>query len=173
MAVKIFAIGLLLFILEIAYLSTHKPITLEIKKQNIDFSDITFEDINAYVLTENGVKTTLEASKALSYKDKNMLYDIKSHLIFDKRADTIQADEAIHQSDTLYLKNNVIYESNDSTLLKSDDLVYNIDKGIATSNAPFIMKRKNFDAKGSYFVYNAKERYIKAENIIVNIEEKY
>ncbi len=172
MAIKIFAIGLLLFILEIAYLSTHEPITLEIKKQNMDFSDITFENINAYVLTTEGIKTTLEASKALSYKDKNMLYNIKSHLIFDKRADTIIADEALHQNNTLYLKNNVVYESNNSTLLKSDDLVYNINKGIAISNAPFIMKQTNIDAKGSYFVYNTKEQYIKAKNIVINIEEK-
>ncbi len=172
MAIKIFAIGLLLFILEIAYLSTHKPITLEIKKQNIDFSDITFENINAFVLTKEGIKSTLKASYALNYKDKIMLYDIDSHLIFDKRADTIKADEAMHQNDTFYLKKNVVYESNDSTLLKTDDLVYNTTKGTAISDAPFIMKQENLDAKGSYFVYNTKERYIKAKNIVVNIEEK-
>jgi LPS export ABC transporter protein LptC len=170
-AVKIFAIILLLLIMEITFLSTQEPITLEIKQPKIDFSDITFEQLNAYLITTEGLKGKLEASKALAYKERNELYDIYSILYFEDHNDTLKADKAVYRQNILHLINNVLYRSNATFLLKSDDLVYNTDTERVVSHTPFFLEYNSSTAEGSYLVYDAKSGEIKAKNIVFTIEE--
>ena len=158
--------------MEITFLSTHEPITLQIKQPKIDFSDITFETLDAYLLTPEGIKGHLEASKALAYKERNELYDIKSIIRFEDHEDKVKADKAVYRTDILHLINNIVYDSNGTFLLKSDDLVYNINKDIVISKTPFQLEHNNSSATGKYLIYNAKERFVKAKHIVFTIEEE-
>ncbi len=171
MAVKIFAIILLLVIMEITFLSTKEPVTLEIRQPKLDFSDITFENLNAYLLTKEGLQGELRASRALAYKERNELYNIHTVLYFSDHNDTLQADKAIYRQNILHLLDNIVYKSNETFLLKSDDLVYNIDTERVISNTPFLLEQNRSRATGSYLVYDTRKREVSARDITFTIEE--
>jgi hypothetical protein len=170
--VKIFAVILLLLVMEITFLSTQEPITFQIKEPKIAFSDVTFEKLDAALITTEGVKGQLRAERALSYKDRNELYKIDTEIDFKDHTDYLKADKAIQRPDILHFMNNIVYDSNHTLLLKSDDLVYNIDTDIAISHTPFILQKDGSEAEGTYLEYHAKERYVKANDVIFTIEEK-
>jgi len=171
-AIKVFAVILLLLVMEITFLSTKKPITLEIKQPKLNFSDITFENLDAFVFTPEGLKGELEASKALVYQEHDELYDVRSVLWFDDHNDTLQADKALYRQNILHLMNNISYRSNNTFLLKSDDLVYNIDTEIAVSKTPFSLEGNRSKATGNYLVYDTVKREVKATNVVFTIEDE-
>ncbi len=172
MVVKIFAVILLLLVMEITFLSTQEPITLQVTQPQIAFSDVTFEKLDAVMITTEGVKGELRAERALSYKNRNELYRIDTKIYFSDHTDYLRADKAVQRPDMIHFINNVRYDSSHSLLLKSDDLVYNMQKDIAVSHTPFLLQRESSEAKGRYLEYHAKERYVKAEDVTFIIEEK-
>ena len=172
MVVKIFAIILLLLVMEITFLSTQEPVTFEIKHPKIAFSDVTFEKLDAALITTEGIKGQLRADRALSYKDRNELYKIDTQIHFKDHTDYLKADKAVQRPDMLHFINNIFYDSNHTLLLKSDDLVYNIKTDIAISRTPFVLVKDGSEAKGTYLEYHSKERYVKANDVTFTIEEK-
>ena len=172
MVIKIFAVVLLLLVMEITYLSTQEPITLQIRQPKIDFSDVTFEKLDAYLITTERIKARLTADRALTYKTRNELYDINATLHFDDHDDSLVAQKAIYRPRTLHLINDIVYDSNHSLLLKSDDLVYNTHTDIAISHTPFRLEQKRAVAEGSYMEYHAKTRHLKANDVVFTIEEE-
>ena len=172
MAVKIFAIILLLVVMEITFLSTKEPITLEISHPKINFSDVTFENLKAHLITPEGMKGEMTASAALIYKTHDQLYHPNAILYFKERNDTIRADEAIYRSGILHLRHNVRYRSDAIFLLKSDDLVYNIAKERAVSHSPFWMEYNRSTASGKTLLYDAKKGYVKAHEVVFTHEEE-
>ncbi len=172
MGVKIFSIILLLFVLEIAFLTTHEPITLDIKSSPLDFSNITFEQIQAYILTKEGTQATLKAQKALAYNDRNELYKVDANLYNSSHIDTIKADKAIQKDEIVHLYSDISYESNNTMLLKSDELLYNTKTKIAKSLAPFSLNHKNMNAKGSSFVFDTLQNILHAKYVTLTLEEE-
>ncbi len=172
MAVKIFSIILLLFVLEIAFLTTHEPITLDIKNTPLDFSNITFEKVQAYVITKDGMQATLKAQKALAYNNRNELYKVNAKVYNPTHIDTIKADRAIQKEVLLHLYSNISYESNNSMLLKSDELLYNTKTKIAKSLSPFSLVHKKLYAKGSRFVFDTKQNILHAKYIKLTLKEE-
>lgn len=172
MAVKIFAIILLLFVLEIAFLTTHKPITLEIKNTPIDFSNVTFENINTYIVTKEGIKATIWAKKALAYDTRNELYNTQSTLYNPTHIDYIKADKVIQNGEDLHLFGHIRYESNTSMLLKSDELLYNTKTKIVKSLSPFTMQHQELDSKGENFVFDTKQNILHATYVTLTLEEE-
>ena len=172
MAVKIFAIILLLLIMEITFLSTKEPVTLEISHPKLDFSDITFENLDAYLFTVEGLRGELEASRALIYKDHDELYDIYAILYFSDHNDTLSARKADYRGEILHLSDDIVYRSNDTFLLKSNDLVYNIDTEVAVSQTPFLLEQNSSKATGDHLIYDAIKREVKAKDVVFTIEEE-
>ena len=158
--------------MEITFLSTQKPVTLEIKHPKLDFSDITFENLDAFLFTPEGLKGELEASRALIYKEHDELYNIRSVLWFDDYNDTLKADKALYKKNILHLLNNISYRSNNTFLLKSDDLVYNIDTEIAVSNTPFSLEGNRSKVTGNSLVYDTVKREVRASGVIFTIEDE-
>ncbi len=172
MVVKIFAIVVLLLVMEITFLSTQEPITLELKHEKIAFSDITFEKLHAWLITTEGLRGVLKAAKAQSFQTRNELAEVNATLFFTDHRDYIRADKALYTPEKLHLLDHIVYDSNHSLLFKSDDLVYNMQNGIATSNTPFTLEQDGARARGKSLVYDTKRRYAKAEDIIFTIEEE-
>ncbi len=172
MGLKIFAIILLLLVMEITFLSTQEPITFQVKPPRVDFSDITFEKLDAYMITPEGLKAQLQASKAESFKTRDELYDINATLYFRDHSDYLQARKALWQPETLHLTDDVRYDSNHTLLFKSDDLVYNVQSDIAVSGTPFRLEQNRSIVTGTYLEYHAKARYVKADRVTFTTEEE-
>ena len=158
--------------MEITFLSTKEPVTLEIKQPKLNFSDITFENLDTFLFTPEGLKGKLQASTALIYKEHNELYGVRTILWFNDHNDTLRADKALYRQNILHLINNISYRSNNTFLLKSDDLVYNIDTEIAVSKTPFSLEGNRSKVTGSYLVYDTVKREVKANNVVFTIEEE-
>ncbi len=172
MVVKIFAIVVLLLVMEITFLSTHEPITLELKQPKIEFSDVTFEKLHAYLITTQGLRGDLRARKAQTFKTRDELEEVNATLFFSDHRDYIRAGKALYLPETLHLQEHIVYDSNHSLLFKSDDLVYNMQNGIAVSQTPFTLDKDGEHAQGRSLRYDTKRRHVTAENILVTIEEE-
>ena len=158
--------------MEITFLSTKEPVTLEIKHPKLNFSDITFENLDAFLFTPEGLKGELKSSKTLIYKDHDELYDIYAILYFSDHNDTLKAKKAHYKGNILHLTDDITYRSNNTFLLKSDDLVYNIDTEVAVSQTPFLLEQNGSKATGNHLVYDAIKREVKAEDVVFTIEEE-
>lgn len=163
---------MLLLVMEITFLSRQEPITFQIKQPKIEFSDVTFEKLDATLITPERIKARLKADKALVYKDRNELYDINATLHFDDHDDWLQAQKAVYRPDEVRLIGDILYDSNHTLLFKSDDLVYNTRTDIAVSPTPFVLQKDGSTAEGKTMRYDAKTRHVTAEYVQFMIEEE-
>ena len=158
--------------MEITFLSTQEPITLELKRQEIAFSDITFEKLHAYMITTQGMQGDLKAAKAQTFKRRNELDEINATLYFKDHRDYLSAGKAWYLPEIVHLKERVRYDSNQSILFKSEDLVYNMQNGIAVSETPFTLDKDGAHAEGRGLVYESRARHVKARDVRFTIEEE-
>ena len=165
MALKVFAIAIVLFLAEIVFLTTKEFKDSAPTRKDIDFTDIVFENIHGHLITAEGVEAKLVASKVLKYSDRSLIYDVKSDFFHQNKENTIEADTATIQKDTLYLKGNVHYENNESLEINSDDLLYNTKTEVVSSKSPFTLTSPQGDVIGNNFVYEQQSGLINADKI--------
>ncbi len=165
MALKIFAIAIILFLAEIVFLTTKDFKDHESLRDDIDFTDIAFENIDGYLITKNGIEVKLKASKVLKYSDKSKIFDIKADFLHQNIKNQITAEEATLKEDIMELNKNVHYENNNSVQIDTQNLVYNTKTEIITAKFPFTLTSNKGDVKGDSFIYNQKNGIMKAQKI--------
>ncbi len=171
MALKIFAIAIILFLAEIVFLTTKDFKDSSNGRKDIDFTDITFENIHSYHVTKEGLRAKLEASKVLKYKEHAKIYDIKTEFTHKNRQNNIKANEALLKGDTIHLLGDVNYEDNASLEIKSEDLLYNTKTKIVTIDVPFRLTSQSGNVVGTNLIYDQKNGTIKAKNIKYESEQ--
>lgn len=165
MALKIFAIAILLFLAEIVFLTTKDFKDSSNDRKDIDFTDISFENIHSYLVTKDGCEAQLEATEVLKYKNHAEIFNAKTEFLNQDRQNNIRANKATLQGDIIHLRGDVNYENNASLQIKSEDLVYNTKTEITTIKSAFTMTSDHGDVKGNNFIYDQKNGTMKAENI--------
>jgi LPS export ABC transporter protein LptC len=165
MALKIFAIAIVLFLAEIVFLTTKDFKDSSNDRKDLDFTDISFENINSYLITKHGCEAKLEASKVLKYKDHAKIYNIKTEFTHQNRQNNIHANYALLKGDTIHLTGAVHYEDNASLVINSEDLVYNEKTKIVTIDQPFTLTSQSGNVQGNNLIYDQKNGTIKAKNI--------
>jgi len=171
MALKIFAIAIILFIAEIVFLTTKDFKESTTDRKDIDFTDITFEKIQSYHITREGCKAKLEASEVLKYKDYAKIYDIKTEFTHKNKQSHIKADKALLSGDRIHLLGDVNYEDNESLEIKSEDLLYNTKTKIVTIDVPFRLTSQSGNVAGNNLIYDQINGTIKAKNIKYESEQ--
>jgi LPS export ABC transporter protein LptC len=173
MALKIFAIAMVLFLAEIVFLSTKDFKDNSNDRKDFDFTDIAFENIHGYHITKDGIEAKLEASKLLKYKDKAEAFKIKTELTHQNRKSNIIAKKALIKDDIINLSGDVNYEDNTSLEIKSQNLVYNTKTKISTIDTPFVLTSNQGNVKGNNLIYDQKNGTIKAKKIhYISAEEE-
>lgn len=165
MALKIFAIAIVLFLAEIVFLTTKEFKDTSSLRKDIDFTDIAFENINGYLITTEGLEAKLDASKVLKYSDKAEMFDVKSTFLHQHKKNIINANNATIVEKTIHLSGDVHYEDNESLQINSEDLVYNTKTKIVSSTSPFTLTSLQGDVKGNNFVYDQRAGTITADKI--------
>lgn len=165
MALKVFAIALMLFLAEIVFLTTKDFKDGNTHRENLDFTDISFENIHSYLVTKEGCDSKLEATQLLKYKAHVEVYDVKTEFLHKNQQNNIQAKKAILKGDLIHLIGDVNYENNASLEVKSEDLVYNTKTKISTTDTSFILTSDQGSVKGENFIYDQINGTIKAQNI--------
>ena len=165
MALKIFAIVLVLFLAEIVFLTTKDFKDIKSSKKDLEFTDITFENMHGYTITKEGINSELKASKLLKYQNRVIVYDVDTDFLHKDEQNRIHANKALLKEDNIHLTGDVHYENNTSLDIKSKDLVYNTKTEIATIKSPFILNTQSGVIKGNNLIYDKKNGTIKAKNI--------
>ncbi len=165
MVIKVFAIVIVLFLAEIIFLSTKDFDNSQNDKKSIDFTDIEFENIQAYLISKDGVDAKLEAKKVLKYSQKSEIFDIKTEFLHKNLKNTITSNKAILRDDIIALNGDVHYENNNSMKIDTQNLVYNTKTEIIETNSSFILTSLKGDVRGESFIYDQKSGNIKADKI--------
>lgn len=165
MALKIFAIAIILFLAEIVFLTTKDFKDSSNDRKDLDFTDISFENIQSYLITKESCEAKLEASKVLKYKDYAKIYDIKTEFTRQDRQNNIKANYALLKGDIIHLTGAVHYEDNASLVINSEDLVYNTKTKIVTIDLPFTLTSDGGNVKGNNLIYDQNSGTIKAKDI--------
>ncbi len=165
MALRIFAIAILLFLAEIVFLTTKDFKDYQNEKNDIDFTDIAFENINGYLITKDGLEAKLDASRLLKWGDRSQLFDAQALFLHQNRQNSISANEVLLEEDTMYFSGDVHYENNESLDIKSQTLVYNTKTEVLDSTMPFKLTSMQGDVNGDSFVYEQKEGIIRIKKV--------
>jgi len=164
-ALKVFAIVIVLFLAEIIFLSTKDFDNNQNERKDIDFTDIAFENIEAYLLTKDEVVAKLEAKSVLKYREKSEIFDIKTEFLHKNLKNSITSDKAILKGDVIELSGDVHYENNNSMKIDTQNLIYNTKTEIIKTTYPFILTSLRGDVEGNGFIYDQKNGNIKANKI--------
>ena len=165
MALKVFAIAILLFLAEIVFLTTKDFKDNGNIKKDIDFTDIAFENIEGYLITKDGVESTLKASQLLKYSQEVQIIDVQTNFLKKDLHNQITADYATLKGDIITLSGNASYENNESMQIKSQDLVYNSKTDIVSGTTPFTLSSLQGNIWGDDFLYDQKNGKIEVTKI--------
>ncbi len=165
MVIKVFAIVVVLFLAEIVFLSTKDFDDKQNDRKDIDFTDIAFENIEAYLISKDEVVAKLEAKKVLKYSQKSEIFDIKAEFLHKNLKNSIVSDKATLEGDIMKLSGDVHYENNNSIKIDTQNLLYNTKTEIVLTNYPFILTSLRGDVEGDSFIYDQKSGTIKADKI--------
>jgi len=165
MALKIFAIAMVLFLAEVVFLTTKDFKDSSTDRKDIDFTDIAFEDIKSYLITKDGCEAKLKAEKILKYNNHAEAFNVETEFLKQDKKNYIKANKAIIKNSIIHLTDNVNYENNASMHIKSEDLVYNTKTKVTTIDSPFILTSNQGTVRGKHLSYDQKNGIIKADNI--------
>ncbi len=171
MALKIFTFMLLLFSGIITYLSLDESIFTQPKSLDENFPVIDFANVESFQITKEGIDAKIYADRVLKFTNKDEMYNVKAHLKKDNITQNISANKATLKDKTLYLKDKVRYENNNSLVLLSENLEYNMSSHIAISNSAFTLTSKQGVSKGEGFRYDSKNALFEASSVEFIIKE--
>ncbi len=172
MGLKIFLGFIAFYIGAISYLSLFSK-----KFKDFEFKEkgevplIKFSDIESYDIDAKGTDTIIKAKEALRFSKYDKLK--KVNILTFKRGmrESLRAEEARYEKDTVYLSGNVFYEREDNLTIKTQKVVYDTKKEFIFSQTPFVLTDNKIKIEGNSFGYNKQKGIIKATHIKALIKE--
>jgi len=173
--------GINLFVLLIIIISiivTNIEEDVRIKK--IEYENVpivTFNNSTLYIIDDKKVKQIISSSQALSYKNRDELYDA-TILIKNKynKTNTIDAEYILKNDNVYKLYQNVHIKINekDNIQLNSDYMKYDTKSNIISNNKPFELRYNDNILEGNDLFYDNRYNIIKAKNthFIIKKENK-
>jgi hypothetical protein len=149
---------------------------VKIKKVKHDnLPTVTFNNSVLYILDEKHVSKMINSSQALSYKNKNELYDA-TILIKNKynKTNTISAQYILDEKKVYSLYSNVDIQINQKNKIKlnSDFIKYDTNKNILSNNKPFELIYNNSVIIGDNLFFDNTNNIINAKNTHMKIKRE-
>ncbi|MDD2382994.1 MAG: LPS export ABC transporter periplasmic protein LptC [Sulfurospirillaceae bacterium] len=167
MGIKILTYSALFFFVMMIFLMVKEPYTLkssDISGQNVP--DIELFNAKNYQIKETGVESIVTSSRVARFKEFDQLFFVNvKHKNNQGLIDTIISDEAVLQNGVITFLQNSHYSRNDGVSLDGEEIRYEIEKKILSSQKPFIFTQQQSRTAGLSFVYQMKEGTIAANNI--------
>ena len=135
---------------------------------------VTFNNSTLYIINDKEVKQIISSSQALSFENRNELYDA-TILMKNKynKTNTISAEYMLKDDFVYKLYQNVQIKINtkQNIVLNSDFMEYDTKNNILTNNKPFELLYNNNILYGENLFYNNKYNIIKAKNTHFKIKK--
>ncbi|OQX75115.1 MAG: hypothetical protein B6D59_00210 [Campylobacteraceae bacterium 4484_4] len=172
MALKILVLVLLLFVFEIAFLTTKEPKIFEELKQDINFTDISFDHIRAFSITPNGIEAQVTAAQVKKHTTFSELFDTDAYFINRNVLDHVRSDYTRFENNLFTFSDHVLFENNTSLKIRSHKITYDTQKRVATSHTPFILTSLEGNATGDNLFYDRMRGIIRADHVKFVISER-
>lgn len=168
MAINYFAYLLII----VAFFSMIVTVTQEVdnsvKKEK---AQIVFDNSTLYTMNTQNIDRVVNSTKALKYKNRDMMYDGKIILrTKDNSTDFIEADVIIKRKDDYKFLNNVKYNRENDILLNTQELFYNTKTKIAKNSKPFDGHYYEHKLKGTNLYLDTTNSVFKSEKSHFEIE---
>lgn len=135
MAINYFAYSLITIAFFSMIATVTQKVDSSVKKEK---AQIVFDNSTLYTMNTQNIERVVNSSKALKYKNRDMMYDGKIILrAKDNSTDFIEADVIIKRKDDYKFLNNVKYNRENDILLNTQELFYNTKTKIAKNSKPF------------------------------------
>jgi len=174
LAVKLLSYATLLFFGMMVFLMIKEPYTINVVDSNGNLIP-AIELFNAqnYQIKENNIESVVHAERVERYDDFDKLYVINAdHKTKEGLIGKLTSDEGMLQNKIMHFKTNSHYYRNDGVSLDGEDIFYDMQKEILSSEKPFIFAQQQSRSHGLSFVYQMKEGTISAINIHSFIQEQ-
>jgi LPS export ABC transporter protein LptC len=138
---------------------------------------VTFKESVMYDLSTENIEHILHSKKALIYNDHDELYDATLMARAKKSTDTedinnISANIINKYNNDIYFNGNVIYNSYDGLIFKTEELEYNTENKIAKTDTFFEATKGSSNFKGSSLIYDSLKSKATAEDTKFRIDLK-
>ncbi len=176
MAVRVLFYCMVLFAGMMVFLIVKEP--YRIKEVGVDgrlVPDIELFNARSYQIKEGSVDGVVYSRRVARYGDVDRLYEIDAkHKTKEGLKGSIVSDEAILKNKVIDFMTNSRYRREDGIGLDGESIRYDTDKGILSSQKPFVFLQSQSRTNGLSFVYQMKEGTISANTIhsVINIEKK-
>jgi len=174
LAVKILSYTTLLFFGMMLFLIIKEPYTINIIDQDGNLiPDIELFNAQNYQLKEGVIESVVHAERVARYQDFDKLYVIKAgHKTKEGLRGALISDEGTLQDKIMHFQTNSHYSREDGIALDGEDIFYDIQKEILSSEKPFDFTQKQSRSHGLSFVYQMKAGTISATNIHSFIQQQ-
>ena len=121
---------------------------------------VTFKESIMYDLSTENIEHILQSKKAFIYDNHDELYDAtlmarakKSEN--NKDINNISANQVTKYDKNIYFNGNVVFNSYDGLIFKTEELEYNTESKIAKTDTDFYATKGGSNFTGSSLIYNS------------------
>jgi LPS export ABC transporter protein LptC len=161
--IGVFLFSALFLIFKEPYSSTANSLQDELSSQ------ITFKELYAVVIEQEGIKYLLSAKEAIKKESLIEAMQVVAFKTGKKSIEEVSAKRMKMIADVVYLDGDVHYKQDEALHLQSDAISYDLEHEILSATKPFLLKAKKFTTKGSHFSYDVHNRKISADEISAKI----
>ncbi len=171
MALKILILVLLLFVMEALFLGTKEPKIFHQLKEDINFTEISFDRIRAFSITPQGTDAQIDAQKVRKHPTFSELFKTDARFLNGTVVDHIRAGHTIYRDPLFTFSDHVLFENNTSLKIRSDKITYDTKRRLAISHTPFILTSSEGNATGDNLFYDRIKGIIMADHVKFVIAE--
>lgn len=174
MGIKLFVNILLALGVAAYFIPVENRISEDIDK---DIPLVVFEEPLMFTLTENSVTKVVDATKAVKYKNRDVMYDADIIIKNTKKnkkynLDKLNAKMIISHGDILTLEDNVFYRRDNFMTLNTEKLYYNTKQKIAYNDIAFDGKYNGSTIKGTNLYLDMNNNNFKSKKVHFEIDMK-
>ena len=134
-------------------------------------AQIVFDNSTLYTINTQDIERVVNSSSAMRFKNRDVMYDGKIILrAKDNSTDYIESDVIVKRKDNYKFLNNVKYNKENSIVLNTQELFYNMNTKIAKNSKPFDGYYYEHKLKGTNLYLDSKKSVFKSERSHFEIE---
>jgi len=165
---------MILFFGMMIFLMIKEPYTINVVDSDGNLiPEIELFNAQNYQIKEGLVESIVRSERVARYQNFDKLYVINAdHKTKEGLLGKLTSDEGILQDHVMHFKTNSHYSRNDGVSLDGEDIFYDLQKEVLSSEKPFIFSQSQSRSHGLSFVYQMKEGTISATNIHSFIQQQ-
>lgn len=164
MVIKIFYVAIAIFSVAMVFLSLQDPYLTEAFKQDNTIANMEMNGIRDYEVAEK-VNLQISAKSGTRYKDYDEFNEFNGIQKDQNLTHILRSNIAIRKDDELIFKGNANYQNSDNINYNSEEIIYNTNSKIVSSNVPFVMWQGEDRIGGKSIVYDINKKQTNAKGI--------